>query len=239
LNRTIRSANLGELHITLAPTAVWTPSENDHAADVKARDEIARLGGIDRRGRLDIDLEATLSLLCKPRAEFYGWLNYDHATIAVLVAASGRDAVLAIRTGDTVSLTQAQPEHLPELLIAQAPDVPPARGHTITVTLADLKPDTSQVSVGVGARHGKPEVRMAQQIMETPTTGGGQLFTAVRDSMGRRHRVTHPLRYIDTVHGRWINVTLPGQERRVFLAPADRRAVVGRLHDMHVGLTGR
>ncbi len=240
LARTIRMENLGELHITLAPTASWAPREAEQAADNQARAELARLGGIDRRGRIDADLEASLSLLCKPRAEFYGWINDGQDTIGVLVAATGRDAILAVRDGDTVYLTQAEPERLPDLLVAQAPDVAPARGQAITVTLADMRPaPTGRTTVGVGTRQGSAESRLAQRIMETPTTGGGQLYTAVRDSMGRRLSVDHPLRYADTIHGRWLNHTVPGSEPRVIIAPADRRALVGRLHDMHVGLTRR
>lgn len=240
LARTIRANNLGELHITLAPTTSWAPREAEQAADDQARAEIARLGLIDRRGRLDADLEASLTLLCKPRAEFYGWINEGDNTIGVLAAATGRDAILAVRNGDTAYLTQAEPERLPELLVAQTPEVAPARGQAITVALADMRQaPTGRMTVGVGTRQGSAESRLAERIMETPTTGGGQLYTAVRDSMGRRLSVDHPLRYADTIHGRWLNLTVAGSEPRVIIAPADRRALVGRLHDMHVGLTKR
>lgn len=240
LARTIRTNNLGELHITLAPTASWSPREAEQAADDQARAEIGRLGLIDRRGRLDADLEASLTLLCKAHAEFYGWINEGDSTIGVLAAATGRDAILAVRNGETVYLTQAEPERLPDLLVAQTPDVAPARGQAITMALADMRPaPTGRMTVGVGARQGTAESRLAERIMETPTSGGGQLYTAVRDRLGRRLSVDHPLRYADTIHGRWLNLTVPGSEPRVIIAPADRRALVGRLHDLHMRLTKR
>ncbi|CRK61188.1 hypothetical protein [Alloactinosynnema sp. L-07] len=240
LARTIAAENLGELHITLAPTRGWRPRAEEHAADTAARAEIARHGGIDRRGRLDADLAATFRLLCSPHIEYYGWLNEGDRTIGVLVAAIGRDTILAIRDGDTVHLAQAQPDRLPELLVAQAPDIPPGRGHTLTVALADLAPAPSaRLSVGVRPRSGPPEVQQALRLAELPTTGGGELYAAVRDSSGRRHSSPNPVRYADTVQGRWLNVTLPGSEPRVVIAPADRRALVSRLTDLHGALTRR
>jgi len=240
LARTVNAENIGELHITLAPTAGWRPRAEEQAADATARAEIARHGGIDRRGRLDADLAATFRLLCSPQVEFYGWLNEGDRTIGVLVAAIGRDTVLAIRDGETVHLAQAQPERLPEVLVAQTPDIPPGRGHTLTVALADLAPPPSaRLSVGVRPRTGPPEVQQALRLAELPTTGGGELYTAVRDSSGRRHSSPNPVRYADTVHGRWLNVTLPGNEPRVVIAPADRRSLVSRLNDLHAALMKR
>ncbi|SDD01593.1 ESX secretion-associated protein EspG [Actinokineospora iranica] len=228
LARVIRAENIGEPHIALAPTASWQPRDAEHTADTRARTEIQRLGGLDRRGRLDADLAATLTLLCKPAVEFYGWLTTGDTTTSVLAAATGRDAVLATRTGDTVHLRQATPDDLPTLLVAQTPDVPPGRGNTVTLTSDDLPSPTHR---------GSPQVRLAQRIAELPTTGSGLLYTAIRDRLGRRQAATHPLRYIDTVHGRWLSHARPGTG--LTIAPADHRALVTRLTDMHRTLTDR
>jgi hypothetical protein len=241
LARTVEANNLGELHRTLTPRSGWMPLEERQRADGAARAEIASVGGVDRRGRLDVDLQATLSLLCTPRVEFYGWMSFHgQPAVGVLVAASGRDAVLAIRDGDVVRLAQVQSERLADVLVAQTPDVPAARGQAVSVVLADLKSPPAASMVAVSARpHQTPELKVVQQIMDTPTTGSGQLFTALRDQMGRRHVVEYPLRYGDTVYGRWLNLTVPGAEPRVLLAPADRGALASRVHDMHMNLARR
>ena len=59
-----------------------------------------RLGLLDNRGRLDVEVAASLAVLCRAGAEFYGWINEGDKTKGVLAAAIGREAVLAIRDGD-------------------------------------------------------------------------------------------------------------------------------------------
>lgn len=74
-----------------------------------------------------------------------------------------------------------------------------------------------------------------QQIMSQPTTGGGELYVAVRDRMGRRKPVTDPLRYADTENGRWLNysTTTGDGDERVLVAPATRADLAARLQEMH------
>jgi hypothetical protein len=82
------------------------------------------------------------------------------------------------------------------------------------------------------------EVRIAQQVISQPTTGGGELYVAVRDRMGRRRGVQEPLRYADTATGRWLNYMVPGgEEERVLIAPATRQDLTARLQEMHRNLS--
>ncbi|GLZ40402.1 ESX secretion-associated protein EspG [Actinokineospora sp. NBRC 105648] len=224
------TARIGELHVALAPPATWLPKQADEEADDRAREELAQLGGIDRRGRLDADLAATLALLCAPHNEFYGWITSHGRTIGVLAASTGRDAVLAVRTDREVHLKQSTPDKLAERLAAQVPEVPPGQGPSVTIT-----PTAPTSRITAPARRSTPELDLARRIAALPTTGGGELHTAVRDDAGRRHAIAHPLRYADSTHGRWLNATL--RDGRVLIAPASRDTLARRLHDAHRALT--
>ena len=242
LVRLVALENLGELHVTLKPAGVWRPQQLEHEEETAARAEFARTGLFDRHGRLDIELVASLAVLCRPGAEFYGWITKDGHTVAVLAAAIGREAILAVRDGDSVSLTQIRPETLPEALVAQTPEVPPGRGEAFSLMQADALASVGgrqRTEAGVGTRPAGTEVRLAQKIAELPTTGGGQLSVAFRDSLGRRRSSPHPLRFADTSAGRWLNLMTPinANENRILIAPASRRDLVVRLQEMHRSLS--
>ena len=235
--RTVKAERLGALHLTIAPESMWFPRDEDFRANQMARDELARAGGIDSRGRVDADMVAVLAMLCTPRAEFYGWISHQKKTTGVLVAVTGRTALLVMNDDGMVSITPVNPEAPAEALVAQTPDVPPGRGHMITVFAEDVRNSAGgrqRTAAGVGTRQAPPDVRELQRIAELPTSGGGQLYTALRDNSGRRVAVPHPLRYADTVQGRYLNVSLP--DDRVMVGPADRRALSGRIYEMHRGL---
>jgi hypothetical protein len=243
LVRLVALENLGgELHVTLKPKAKWRPKQLDQEVETRVRDEFARMGLFDRRGRLEVELVASLTVLCRAGAEFYGWVNQGDKTVGVLAAAIGREAVLAIRDGDSVSLTQIRPESLPEALVAQTADVPPGRGEAFGLVQSEALASgggRQRTDAGVGTRPASPEVRLAQKLAELPTTGGGQLYVAIRDSVGRRRSTEAPLRYADTNNGRWLNhmTALSSGENRIMIAPASRRDLVVRLQEMHRSLS--
>ncbi len=107
----------------------------------------------------------------------------------MLTAATGRNAVLAMRDENAVSLARIAPERLADVLVAQTAEVPAGRGRAVTVSVDDMR-----------------------------STEDGRQSPA-----GRRHSARQPLRYADTVHGRWLNHSPPGDETRVAIAPANRR----------------
>ncbi|HEU5472187.1 MAG TPA: ESX secretion-associated protein EspG [Actinophytocola sp.] len=241
LARMVALESLGELHITLKPPAMWRPRHLEDEEEARARAEFRRLGLFDRRGRLDVELVASLAVLCRPGVEFYGWISRDETTIGVLAAAIGREAVLAVRTGDQVTLSQIRPETLPESLVGQSADIPPGRGDAFSMLQSEALASAGghrRTEAGVGTRMASAEVRLAQKIAEQPTTGGGQLSVAVRDGIGRRKASPHPLRFADTPNGRWLNQTTPvgNGDNRIFIAPASHRDLVHRLQEMHRAL---
>jgi hypothetical protein len=242
LSRLVRMGNVGELHVTLKPTSVWRRKSDQHALETEARNEFMRLGFLDNRGRPDVELASSLAVLCRAGAEFYGWINEGEHTKGVLAAAIGREALLAIRDGATVTITQIRPESLPMALVSQTPEVAPSRGEAVNVLRSDVLASVGgrqRTAAGVGTRPAPPEVRILQQIIAQPTTGGGELYVAIRDRMGRRRTVPEPLRYADAATGRWLNhtTTTPDGEHRVLVAPATRADLAARLQEMHRNLT--
>jgi len=243
LGRLVRMENLGELHVTLKPQAVWRRKSDQDLLEVEARKEFMRLGLLDNRGRVDVEVAASLAVLTRAGAEFYGWINQGDKTKGVLSAAIGREAVLAIREGAIVTVTQIRPETLPTALVNQTPDVRPSRGEAVNVLRSDMLATVGgrqRTAAGVGMRPAPPEVRILQQIIAQPTTGGGELYVAIRDRMGRRKPVPDPLRYADTENGRWLNHTTTARdgEQRILVAPATRADLAARLQNMHRTLSG-
>lgn len=244
LARLVRLENLGELHVTLKPLAVWRRKADQDTLETEIRSEFLRMGLIDNRGRMDVEVAASLAVLCRAGAEFYGWINEGENTRGVLAGAIGREAVLAVRDGVNVRITQIRPETLPIALVSKTPDVPPSRGEAVNVLRSDMLATVGgrqRTAAGVGMRPAPPEVRIVQNVVAQPTTGGGELYVAVRDRMGRRRPVQEPLRYADTATGRWLNYMTPGggDEQRVLIAPAARGDLVARLQEMHRGLSAR
>ena len=186
VGRLVRAAGIGEVHVALAATAEWLPADEEAAADERAWSAIAGAGGLDPRGRIDRDVEATLGLLCRPAVEYYGWLFRGDRTIGVLAAATGRDAVLAVRAGDDITLAQADADGLAAALVAQVPPWQAGKGQPLQFDPAELggRP--------VGPRRPAVELRQIRHLTSLPTTGGGQLFAAVRDSAGRRRATPSP-----------------------------------------------
>ncbi len=238
----VRMENLGDLHVTLKPQPLWRRKADQNRLETEARNEFQRLGLLDRRGRVEVEIAASLAVLCRAGAEFYGWINEGDDTKGVLAGAIGREAILAVREAATVTITQIRPEALPNALVAQTPEVGPSRGEAVSVLRSDMLAPVGgrqRTAAGVGMRPAPPEVRIVQQVIAQPTTGAGELYVAVRDRMGRRTSCRSPLRYADTAGGRWLNHMTPAGDgdERVLVAPATRADLIGRLQEMHRNLT--
>ncbi|GAB1516283.1 ESX secretion-associated protein EspG [Actinophytocola sp. KF-1] len=243
LARLVRMENLGDLHVTLKPQPVWRRRADQDRLETEARNEFQRLGLLDRRGRVEVEVAASLAVLCRAGAEFYGWINEGDDTKGVLAGAIGREAILAVREGAMVTVTQIRPETLPNALVGQTPEVGASRGESVSVLRSDMLATVGgrqRTAAGVGMRPAPPEVRIVQQVIAQPTTGAGELYVAIRDRMGRRVPCRAPLRYADTPNGRWLNHTTPTPDgdERVLVAPASRSDLIGRLQEMHRNLTG-
>lgn len=235
----VADANLGELHKTLAPEARWLPPSGQDELRRRCQQLLTEQGWRDRHGKLEREVAGALTVLCRPRVEYYGWIAHAGQTIGVLAGRIGREAVLAVHQPDsTVWLTSVNSAKLAERLVAQTPDVPPGRGKSFTVSAADVRATRrdgrQRTSSGVVLRQAAPEVRLAQQLAALPSTGHGELSVARRDELGRRQRTPQPLRYTDTSDGRFILSVVSEQVR---VEPAARDDLVRHLSRMEQTLS--
>ncbi|MFL6141555.1 MAG: ESX secretion-associated protein EspG [Labedaea sp.] len=223
---------IGELHRVLAPAAVWQPADEVDAVRVAARAEITALGWFDRRQRLDVEVAASLAVLCRATTEFYGWINHDEATIGVLAGAIGGQALLAVRDTDRMWLKPTAWPRLAAALVGQTAEVPAGRGQPVTVTQAEILGAVrgqrlTEAAVQVTRASGAAQ--WVRRLVALPTTGSGELYAAVRDGMGR-HRISAPIPYADTSEGRYVTVRTGAQ---VLVVPANRANLVARLTEAH------
>jgi hypothetical protein len=242
LIRLVRAENIGELPEVLTPASGWQSEAEEKALDGRLREECTRLGWLDQRGRLDVDVAAALTVLCRPNIEYSGWITVDGTTAGVTAAATGRSALLAVGGQDGwVSMRSVGSASLPRTVVAQTPDVGAGRGEPFRVRRADvLAFDGGQHRPHGGVTvHPVPlEVRRLHEIASLARTGAGEFRVAVRDGVGRRQVASDTVSYVDTVVGRYATLArMVDGEVEMFIAPADHRALVARLLDAHRSLT--
>lgn len=215
---------LGELHISLAPSPVWrdpTDQHSEHHSEQRGERHLTRLGWRRRNGSVDREVMAALAVLCRPDVGFHGWLTHEHRTTAVLAAAVGREAVLAVRVGETVSLRGIHRHRLAERLVSELPEVEPGAGPPLRVARAELsgtdRTGRLRTEGGTGLRRARPEVRAALRVISAPTTGAGELYAVGHGS---------PVDYVDTAHGRYL---VTATRDVIEIRPARRPDVVAEL----------
>ena len=135
-----RRENLGEPHNTLVDVPAWRDEAAERETLSSATAELAQRGLLVGRD-LHPDLRTTLTVLARPSIEYYGWIAYtedDHAvSLAVLVAATGADAVLVVRDGDQVHIGPTRADGMAETLVGHLPSVPAARGRSVNLPEAE------------------------------------------------------------------------------------------------------
>jgi hypothetical protein len=231
----VRVERIGELPDVLAPPPVWQPD----AEESRAVDEIARLGWRDRRGRLEPDVASSLAVMCRAAIEFTGWIG---GSTGVLAAATGRESILAVKQDDHVTLKRVPRKRLPETLVRQLPDVPAAQGSALSLPLDEIREAAKWRVEEAGAVTARPlprgDLRQVLHITELPVLDSGELWVAVRDSLGRSRRIPYPLRYADTESGRYLNVATVSGNGEVWLlvAPATPAMLAAKLRELHQSL---
>ncbi|WP_291412906.1 ESX secretion-associated protein EspG [Actinophytocola sp.] len=235
---------LGELHKTLLPEAKWFPEAEHDVLRGQAQELLLVQGWRDRHGDLEREVVASLTVLCRPAEEFYGWIARDGDTIGVLAGRIGKETVLAVRHPDgTVWLNNINSTQMAARLVAQTPDVPAGTAKPFTVSPDEVRSTNrsgrQRTPSGVTVRRASAEARLAQRLAALPVSGYGELSTATRDQWGHRHRAEEPLRYADTTDGRVATVvtTVAGQSQ-VRVEPASRDSMIRILTRMHRSLPG-
>ncbi|MDT7727242.1 MAG: hypothetical protein QOI21_3818 [Actinomycetota bacterium] len=197
----VTHATGGDLHIALAPQAVWRP-DSVLAAHERTVAELQARYAAAPADREEPDFTAIAELLSRPPEARYGWIT-DKRTgtkLSVLVAGTSWFGLIAVVEGDDIWVRTFQPDRLSMVLAGVLPhDVAKPGGSPIVVLRSELL-DAEKLAYDTVPRS---EVRRAQRFVELTPQLSAEFNAEVRDAEGRRRRAPMPLRVYDTDDGRW------------------------------------
>lgn len=235
----VRLLELGSPQVVLQPTATWEQPERQTTADPSVWAEFAEVGLVDRPGRLSADAVATLAVLGQASVEYFGWLSTDSGRSGgVLVAASGQEAVYAVRRRDRVRLASIAPTGLIETFVDSLSGPSPARIDAVNIRTDDLHgvgqtPAIDGLLPALSAS--SRDTAAVRALLARPVTGLGELYVAARDRRGRYRVGEEPIRYRDTDTGR---VMIIVSDDHVSIAPGTNAVLTERLRQASRAVTG-
>ena len=192
--------NLGDVHPTLMRGALWYPPDERRQLAADADRELAECGLL-WGGRLDDNFAETLYLLQRPGVDYYSWVKSSRGERTVRAAASGRDAVTVVSTGQKLYLAACSADSLAQEFTGLLPDAPAARLASLTCSNTDL----NAIKGGAIPSTTSPSIRDAKQVLRWLNARHsyfGRLYVAIRDNRGKRRRNQDPPGWADTEQGR-------------------------------------
>lgn len=227
----------GDLHIVLAPQAVWRSHRAKAAFNHAADNEYARYSAVPE-DREEPDFQAIAELLSRPPEARYGWI-YDQkngTTLGVLVAGTSRFGLIAVRDGTDIWVRTFWPRPLSGTLADVLPD---NAGKSTAASITVLRSEVlAAESEAVGTVAPSAEVRRAQRFAELTPLMSAEFHVETRDDDGRRQRTPQPLRVYDTEDGRWTLRTRPHYgDERLELTPATAHDIAKMLETLRYELT--
>ena len=221
---------VGQLHITLRPEALWLSDEERDEAGKRVDAALAEAGLVDARGRAGVDFLDWLPLLVNPARECYGWVGVEGRTYGVLAAAKGLQAILAVSDGTQVGVQEIDRNRLAESLVEQLPPMGAGGGHPRAVRVADLSEVARR---GQDAYPLDPAVADVVSLVQRPVSGSGELYVGRRDDVGRHTCLRQPLHYADTDWGRYLSYTSgEGDDAVIHIGPAGPRELADTLMEL-------
>lgn len=228
-------AGLPQLHRALV-TQVDFDSASLEEGDLSELERMQRTAwaqleqyGLARGGEIHPDLAGALRLVVEAGMEYWAFFSQkDGPGQAVLVVSNGQDALRIVLTPDQLFVLEpVRADEAPQSLVAALPPTPAGKGSPITLPQNALqqKRQPSYEDTGSFMQQSRPTstpndqlVTQLKTIMSEPRTGGGQVYSAKRDHLGRKQRCAEPLTYIDTASGRYVATKSEGWLR---VQPAD------------------
>ncbi|MCO1577805.1 ESX secretion-associated protein EspG [Crossiella sp. SN42] len=206
-----------------------------------AIEELMRAGLFDGR-QVHPDLKAAMHLIVRAHRELYGWFTPepDAPTQSVLAVASGRDALLAVLTGEQLHLQPIDARELPSAVAGVLPEAQPLRIPTYSVPLEDLngggrgQSGEGYLETAGSAAGRSAELARVRRLFAEPRLGAGQFRAAGRDRHGRRQVTPSPVDYYDVAGGRYVTY-LPSRGDGVgwgVVAPGGRAQLVERFTEL-------
>lgn len=198
----------------------------------RVRDDLAASGLLDRRGRIEPQLEQWLLALVNPELSVDSvFLPELGATPVLALAARGRgSAVLAIQQKDGLRLRPIPADGLVSAIVSMLP--PAKRGSETSISV----PSRELAAVGARGveRASDMETRKAlAKLTAMPNQRGGQIAANSRTDMRGRRRST-VLSWFDNESGRYLTQT---RDDWVTIAPADAATLRHRIGEMVATVT--
>lgn len=213
-------------------TAERTSVVNRAWADLERR-------GLGRSVDLDPRLEQLLWLLRRPDREIDGRL-WVGRSLRLLTAATGERAVLAVLTGDQLTLRFAEVTGLPRYALSVLPAQPAGPGASITMRTRDFEAAAQQATdrtafeAALRDRGVRVDDATALVTMIGDIVNQGQFGSAARDKFGKRVRADRVVSFFDTPDGRYLQVRRESSgELWTTISPADQRRMSQHLTELH------
>jgi hypothetical protein len=245
-------AGIEEQHAILAVPLPAVRLDDYAAWERRQFDELARIGMANGM-TAHPDLVATMALLARPPLELHGRVGYhNRVTVGVVAASDGRSAVLAVIDEQALHLRPIAPNGLAEAAVGLLPPAPPGRGQSISISQAAAdrvgsgaprprSDDEQQSWLQSSIDQGNPEERALERLLAEPRLGGGRLYAAVRDGMGRHRKSPNPMTYMDFESGRWLFQQKPGAggEMWMIVRPATPDSLLAGANELLGEITAR
>jgi ESX secretion-associated protein EspG len=232
------------LRLEEMPLAVKVPSpgktyrERESVAGT-VWESLAGRGLVGGRDGIDPDLVDLLCVLDRPDYELDARLWLDGG-VRALVAAKGRDGVLARLADGQLSLTPVAVDALPRAAMSLLPELAAGPGYSISVPSAELDTAAAEAEAAdelswVLRDHGvDPQDADELAAMVGNVRRRGQFGAAARDRWGRRHRPGRVIGFFDTPRGRYVQIRRAesGGVAWSTIAPADERRLAQHVVDL-------
>lgn len=191
--------NLGEAPMPLGGGERWYADDEVAARRDRAYQDL-NAAGVFRRGRVSDEFMETVLVLHRPGVEHYTFAVIDGQPVTARASAIGKDAVLMVRSDDTLDLYPCEPDQLPQQLARSLPECTPATVQSLSCRYEDYQAanDGKPVPSGGSGRDAKQIVRW----LNVEHTNFGELVTAIRVSNGAHRECEYTPRWIDTEQGR-------------------------------------
>lgn len=238
LSRMMHAYRLGDPPAVIRGAPVWLEPDDAHAADDSMWAEFRAAGLVEGPGRLSADALDVLHVLARPSVEYFATFTHRGKEFAAWVAGGSGDAVLAYRDGTDVRITELRDVSLPETLMGQLPDVPPARVDSVNVRYEQLAAANGQdwLDWTDTASNAAKDARTLLRLGRQRRIGQGELYVGTLDRLGRRRITRNPIRYHDIASGRILITLVAGY---VSVAPATKALLVTNLNRAHRELVGQ
>lgn len=230
----IEDHNLGEAPTALGGGERWYSDEELAGRRNAAYQELAS-NGVFQRGRVTDEFMETIHVLHRPAVDYYSFSKIDGRVVTIRTCTIGKDAVLMMRSNDTLVLYPGEPEQLPQQLVRWLPEHHPANAPSLSCRHEDYQAAIADKPVASGSS-GRDAKHILRWLNVEPGNHG-ELVTELPSQNGRRKVTERTPRWIDTDHGRLL-VHLDNSGY-LNLVPGNPTTLTNRLTQLETELRGR